>query len=471
MSSAQGRIARSFLALASGDALARVIAFLAPVVFARRMGERGPELYGVIAFANAVLLYFRNAAQCGIDLLGVRHVAEDERRIETVAPAILGVRTAIAVALALLLGLGALLFLDEPDGSVLALYGLTLIAVGPDTRWIHLGLQRSLPVAVARTLGELTFIGGVWFLVHEPSDVTTVPLSQVAGDLLTSALLFGWLRRQGLRVGLTLDWRRALPVLRRAFPLVLNVLLGLTIYNADLIFLRVFRDREAVGYYGASYQLISFMTNIAIAYSISLLPALTRVASDRPARQAMYHDSMAQVMAIGVPVAVGGCLFARPLIELVFEQDFAPSGPILAILVWVLPFTLSKEVDLVSLVVCGRERTVLRMTALAVGVNVVLNVALIPTFGMTGAAVATLITEAARAGIAGACARAEGFATTGLARLWRTLVASAGMAGVIWLAGVESIWVGVPLGAATYAALLAAVGGIGLRGGVPVLRV
>jgi len=249
------------------------------------------------------------------------------------------------------------------------------------------------------------------------------------------------------------------------------VLLGLTIYNSDLIFLRFFADRETVGYYGAAYQLISFLNNLAIAYSLSLLPALTRVATDLTRRNAMVQDSLAQVLALGLPVAVGGALLADEIIELVFGDAFAASGDALAWLVWCVPFILVKEVHLISLIVREREGTVMRMTAIAVVVNVLLNLALIPSFGMLGAAAATLITEAARAAIAGFHARGEGYPAWQWSRHWRAAVATAAMGALLLWLDPDSVFVGLVVGGLCYVGALAAVGGIRWRDSAPVLEV
>ncbi len=446
-----------------------MVAFGAQVYVANRLG---PAMLGVVGFANAVLLYFRNTAQCGVDLLGVRKVAEERERMPEAVPALLGCRTLIAFGLAALLAALSLAFLPSPEAEVLALYALTLLTVGPDARWVHTGFQDTRPVAVARVLGEVTFVGSVLLLVHAPEHIERVPLAQFAGDALTTVLLFVWLRRLGLPRVLRLDWAVAGPVLRRGLPLVGNVLLGLTIYNSDLIFLWVFRDQTTVGYYSGAYQLISFLINMAMAYSISLLPALTQAAreGDVP-RDGMYADAHAQSFAVGLPVAIGGAFTAGALMTFVYGDEFGPSGPALALLVFTVPFMLSKEVDLIALLVRGREGAVLRMTAWAVGVNVVLNLALIPTFGILGAAASTLATEAARAAIARVFAAAEGYPPTRLPRLARSLAAGGVMAAAFLLVGPTSLWTGLALGVVTYLGALAAVGGIGLRGRVPVLRV
>jgi O-antigen/teichoic acid export membrane protein len=361
---------------------------------------------------------------------------------------------------------------------VLSFYGLTLVAIGPNTKWIHLGLQDSRPVAIARTAGESLYLGLVLAFVTDSAHIPRVPLFQLCGDALVATTLFVWLRAKGFRIHVAFDWQKVKPIFARSWPLVANVLLGLTIYNSDLIFLRFLRDRETSGKYAAAYQLISFLINLAAAYSLSFLSGLARVQHDRERRDALYHTAAATMFALALPVAVGASLLAPEIIDLVFEKhgvlekQFAESGPILAILVWTMPFTVSKEVDLIALVAGGREKTVMKMTAWAVAVNFVLNVALIPPFGMWGAAWATLATEAIRAVIAAWCARKLAYPLTGLARFWRAGLAAAAMALAVRFAPELHVLVSVGLGALVYAGVLAAVGGVRFeRGKLPALRV
>jgi len=420
-------------------------------------------MFGVIGFASAVVLYFTHLAACGVDLPGIRDVAGDPSWIERHAPGILTARLLFSLALALVLGAGALLFLEPPESVVLALYGLTLIAVGPNPRFLHLGLSQPRPVAIARTLGEATFVLGVLLFVREPSDIGMVPWSQFLGDLLATALMVWWLAARGFRLPLRLDWALVAPVFRRSFPLVVNILLGLAIYNSDLIFLWLFRDSRTVGFYSASYQLISFLINMSWAYSYSLLPILARSAADRDARNALYMNSVAQSFAVSLPIAVGGALVAPQLVALVFGPEYEPAALPLAILLASVPFMLFKDVGMVALIVSGREKTVMRTTAVAVAVNLGLNVLVIPRYGMAGAACTTLATEVLRAMLVGGCVLAERYPQVDFKRLLKSSAAALAMGLVLFFFPPGSLWLGLALGAAVYAAALFASGGIVLR--------
>ncbi|MBM3992267.1 MAG: flippase [Planctomycetes bacterium] len=476
-------IARSFAALASGDAVGRVLAFLAGVYVAR---ELGAALFGVMAFGQAVVLYFTHLSACGLELTGAREIAADPTRTRTLLPSILCARTLISAALAALLCCAALAWLPPLDAAVVGLYSLTLFGQGPNPKFALVGLARPAPVALARTAGEAAYALLVLALVRTGDDLVFVPWAQALGDVLAALLMLLALRRLGHRVPLELDWPAVRPLFARSFPLVLNILLGLLIFNSDLLVLRAFRDATTVGWYSASYQLISFLINLAGAYSLSLMPALTRASEARGERRALYLDSLAQSVCIGLPIAVGGALCASELIELVFGAAYESSSAPLAVLVASIPLMAYKDVTMVAMVVAGREKAVLRITFAAVLFNLAANLLVIPRWGMVGAASTTLATEALRMGLGAWYVRRLGLPLLAPARVWRTALATCAMALAvaliplptprIFLPGlslaIPSVLVTVALGALAYALALAATGGLRLRrGALPTLEV
>ncbi len=451
-------VLRGFLSLASGEVAARFIAFGATVYLARTLGAAG---YGILGVALAVMLYLSRVADFGMEFfgLGIREIAADPGRIETLAPSLLAVRLLLAGAMVLALGAIAP-FLPQPDGTILVLYGLTLLAVGGGTRWIHVGLQRTRRVAAARAVGEATMAVLVLALVRGTGDLARVPLAQFAGDALAALILIASLRAWGYTLPVRLDFALVRPILARALPLVGSALLGLVIYNSDLILLRVFRDAASVGYYAASYLLVSFLLNIGVAYSQSLTPALTRTG----ARDALYHASTAQVALLTLPIAVGASLLAPRIVASIFGGAYAPAATALAILIWSIPLSLGREVATSALVVGHGQRRVFRLTAAAAVFNLAVNLAVIPRWGLTGAAVATVLTEAARAAASFWEARAVGFALPSLRGFWRPGAAALLMGVGLLVAPGLSVWIAVPAGAAAYALVLL---GLGFR---PALR-
>jgi len=251
---------------------------------------------------------------------------------------------------------------------------------------------------------------------------------------------------------------------RRSWPLVLSSLLGLVIFNSDFFFLRYFRDSATVGTYAVAYLLTGFCVNLGHSYSMSLLPAITRLKSDRDAERALYHNALAQVFAGSFPVAVGGCLVATQLMPVVFGPQYAAAAGPLQILIWSIPIALTRHVAQTVMVAHAEQKRMLAHAATAAGTNVALNLMLIPVWGMRGAAAVTVLTETIRVVPMLWDLQRAGLPMAPAARFVRVAAAGGVMALVLALCGFRNLWLAVATGALVYPVALYFFGGIRLRG-------
>lgn len=431
--------------------VARLLSFAATVYLARRLGA---GVYGVIGFVLAVRLYLQATVDAGIDSTGVRAVARDRGALAQVVPALITVRFVTALVLGLLTAAVAFLVLPRLEAAILAAYALTLLPLALNTRWVHIGLGNARPAAVARTMAEGLSLALMVTLIHGAGDIALAPVAQLAGELAAALLLAVLLARAGIRLSLPADWRPARETLLLTLPVLGHALLGLVMFNADLLFLRAFRPLDDVGRYAAAYTLVSFFLNLGVTYYHSLLPALSRPEGSTDAARAVYGLGLLRALAAGIPIAVGGSLLAGPLLGLFFGPTYAPAAPALAVLLWSVPVSLMLSVAHAGLVGAGQPAILLRTSLISAAVNVALNLALIPGFGMVGAAVATLLTEVLRASISLWFARAIGLVPLSWAGFAAPILAAGFMALVLVASGTRSVWVAVPLGAACYAAAL-----------------
>jgi len=388
------------------------------------------------------------------------------------APAIITIRLVAAVGLAVVVAAAAMVVLPHPDDMVLALFSLTLIPVGASARWILIGLEKTRVVGAAHAVGEAVMVLLVIVLVRDRTDLLFAPVSQFVGDALAAGMLLWWVVRQGIHLSVTFDWDAVRPLVARSVPLVGSALLGLLIYNSDLIFLRFLRDRESVGLYAVAYTLVSFIANMGGAYFLTLLPGLTRTTEVLEDHRVVYHAAAAHVFAVGFPIAVGGALLSTQIIDTVFGIGYSDSAAALRILVWAIPVSLLRDVPVMALLARGREDRILRLTAWAAALSILLNLLLIPPFGLIGAAAATVLTETVRMIVAVAVVRPYGISLTSTRRFLKPILAAVVMAALLILISPGSMWIAVAIGATGYLATLALLGGVSLRrGALPSLNV
>lgn len=422
---------RSFLTLGGGEMISRLIGFAATIYIARQLGA---DAYGIVGFAFAATLYLAILADGGMEQLGPREVAAGGPDVGRLVSSVLTARVLVSLVFAAgLAGLSPLL-LAGPDGTVLAAYGVTLLAAGLNGRWALMGLDRAGTVAWARILAETVKLAVILIGVRGPEDILLVPLAQFAGDGLAAILIAVALSRAGIELRPRLDRDILRSIFRSARPLILTSVLAMIIYNSDVLLLRAIRDTSEVGLYLAAYTLINFLGVLGITATVSLIPSLSRLHGDRDRGAALLQTGMARVVALGAPLAVGGSLLAGPLIDVVFGEAFAASGPMLAILIWSIPLLLIRSVFQAALIAGGQQRNVLHATIAAAAVNVALNLALIPWIGPLGAAAATVAAELVRMVAAARFVQAAGLRNPAPAAYWPPIAAAALMGATLAVA-------------------------------------
>lgn len=458
------------MALGGGEAAARILSFAGTVYLARTLS---PTLYGIVGVAMGVMLYLVQLADAGIELVGVPAIARAQNGEDAVriAAPVLSVRFLVALALTVVVIAVGVTILPQPDGAVLASSSLALLAAGLSTRWIHIGLEHAGSVAVARTVGELVALILIIILVRSAGDVGEVPLAQFVGAAITSLVMLVSLGRVGVR----LPWRwapsDAAPIFSRARHLVGFTLLGLILFNFDLIFLRVKSGAEAAGYYAAAYTLISFAANLIVAFAHTVLPNLARLHEEKAARNSLFETATAQGFALALPVGVGAWYVSHQIIAQIFGPAYTPGVLALQWLSWTIPLAALRELPVVALIAAGEEKALLRVNAVTAVSNVILVVAAVPTYGLVGAAAATVATEFIRLALATHAARQAGYPLLHVTRLLKATVATAAMGAALLVVAPTQLWVSIPLGGAVYAVGLLLVKGVNFRGRIPSLSV
>ena len=445
---ADTRTARSFVGLAAGEAVARLIAFAATLLVARRLG---PAMYGIIGVTSGIMLYLTQVADGGVELSGVPAVARQRTGLTELVSATLTGRVLVAVALSVIVVAIGVTAAPQPDGAILAVYASGLVFVGAGVRWVFVGLQRSTWVAAARVLGELTTLGVVIVALDDVGDVAFVPFASVLGAAVAALIMFAGLAQLGVRPIVSTNWSLSRDLFARGPHLVGFTLLGLVLFNADLIYLRVVSGEKAAGLYAAAYTFIAFAANLSVAWAHSVMPAIARPGQDPGWRASVYARAQALAFAAAIPVSAGGVVVASHLIDLVFGDEYLPAVSALVWLLPAIPLAAVREVVYAALIAApGGERQLVRVNALSAVFNLVILIPVVPRFGATGAAAVTVLTEALRLTVAVRASRRAGYPTPAVGRFRRPLAAALLMMAVLFAAGDRHLVVQVVAGMLLY---------------------
>jgi O-antigen/teichoic acid export membrane protein len=219
----------------------------------------------------------------------------------------------------------------------------------------------------------------------------------VAVEQVVASTLF--LLAYRVKVGRLGLWRfqlgRARDYLRTSWPLILSGVATTLNRRVDIVLLGVILSTSAVGTYAVAARLSEIWYFVPTAVASAVFPTVIRA---KDTSEALYRRRLQQLYgafvwaAVGVAVVV--TLVAEPLISLLYEEGFSEAAAVLVIHVWTAPFLFMGVLFSKWLIIEGLLMTSLVLHSLGAGLNIGLNLLLIPAYGPTGAAIASLISYA-----------------------------------------------------------------------------
>lgn len=185
------------------------------------------------------------------------------------------------------------------------------------------------------------------------------------------------------------------PIIKDAWPILLTGTVGALSFNTDIIMLGWWHAAEEIGIYSASQKIVFLLYSLPAILASAFFPALSRLIGqkEKDKIKQLMEKGAAASFVIAVPMAIGGIILARPIIELIYKQEYLSSIPtfqiLIATLLTVFPSTLIAN----ALIAYNQQKKLGLYTALGAGANIALNAMLIPVYGAAGAAAATLISQ------------------------------------------------------------------------------
>ncbi|WP_010612169.1 oligosaccharide flippase family protein, partial [Halococcus hamelinensis] len=237
-------------------------------------------------------------------------------------------------------------------------------------------------------------------------------------------------------------------------------LLVTSLYNVDIILLGLLVGSTATGSYRAALVIAQFLWLIPTAVQVGLLHSTSRLWSDgENARISILSSRAARfTLLFTLLLVLGVAALAEPLVSLYFGEGFSRTPEtVLYLLPGVLGLAVARPIFATSQG-HGNLRPVLLATGSAAILNVVLNLVLIPRYGVTGAAIATSAGYGSMVVFHIRAAQTLGFNPAADLRLSRTMATAALTAipifGLSWLLeGIIQLIAVPPIGFVVYTIL------------------
>jgi O-antigen/teichoic acid export membrane protein len=359
----------------------------------------GPEQFGLLNFAIALLGFFGAIAGLGLQGIAVREIVRDP----VTARLTLGTTTILQLIgglVAYLLLLGTIAFLRPEDvlsRTIVAILGITMLFKASEMAiyWFESQVQSKYTAWVQNSIFLVFAVVKAGLILSHASLIAFVWAMLVEAILVAIILMVVVDLRGPKLTSLSASTDRAITLLRDGLPLILSSLSVMLYMKIDQIMLGIMIGDEAVGIYSAATRISEAWYFLPIIIVASVFPAILESKKCNETQytirlQKLYDFMVILSLAVSIPMT----FLSNYIITLLFGAAYAQAGTILAIHIWGSIFVFlgiagSRWFLAENMLWLNFQRTAIGATA-----NIALNLVLIPKYGGIGAAVALVISQA-----------------------------------------------------------------------------
>lgn len=374
------------------------------VVLARLLS---PDAYGLLYLSISLFAIVTVAGKLGLGKSAARYITEHEETtpgqiphiIETVGLVLVVTLSLVTVGLVLAREQVAVLLGEPGIEPLLLVGGLYVITHGVfnSGRSICQGFKKiewaasiALVEAVVRPLVAvglvLAGLGAVGALVGY------VVSSFVAAALTVGAVYYLYS---------TAERRRVEPGLRRriieyALPITLTENSSTLMKRVDILLIGAFLTPLAVSYYVVAKQIMTFLKVPANSLGFAISPRYSEQLhrDNLETASRLYGEALTSTLLFYVPAAVGLVIVAEPTLRLLFGPEYTGGTIVLQLLTIYLVVQAISYITSGGLDYLGRAKHRAYAKGVTAVANLGLNLLLIPTVGIAGAAISTAGTYA-----------------------------------------------------------------------------
>lgn len=359
----------------------------------------GPEQFGLLNFAGAFVGLFGAIAGLGLQSIVVRDIVRDPAGKEET----LGTAAALQIAggvIAYGLILATIFWLrpDDPLAkTIVAILGALMLFKVSEVAayWFEAQVLSKYTVWVQNGV-FLVFAAIKVVLILRNAPLIAFAWATMAEAFVVALLMLAMLSLHGPRLRqLRMTLARAKGLLADSWPLVLSGIAIMIYMKIDQIMLGQMLDDTAVGIYSAAVRVSEVWYFIPMSIVASVFPAI--IAAKKHS-EALYHQRLQRLydlmVILSLAIAIPMTFLSGPLIELLFGSAYNEAGSILSIHIWASIFVFLGVAGGRWFIVESRQMLSLQRTVAGAVANVILNLFLIPAFGVIGAAFATVISQA-----------------------------------------------------------------------------
>lgn len=361
-----------------------------------------PEGIGAVNFLNSIVNYLILLTSLGIPMYAVREIAKaknDRRTRDMIATEIL-----ILSSILCILGYIGVWILAtfvpqiKEQAPLFFILSLSILFTALGANWFYQGIEDFKFITIRAIIIRSLSAAALFIFVKNQSDILIYGIITVGSTVGNNIINFFHLRKHLYISDLS---PKELRLLRHIKPMLqiflLNIISSLYL-NLNSVMLGFMTGDAQVGYFAAGTKISNIVITLIASATTVMIPRASNLIQEGQKEKfsSLINKMIDLTCFFAYPLTIGLMVLAVPATLVFCGNEYSESIPVLLFnspLILIISFTGIMAHQ--TLYPMGKVKLVIYSVAAGALANIICNIFLIPLFGSTGTAIATLVTETA----------------------------------------------------------------------------
>lgn len=323
----------------------------------------GTELYGLVIFTTVVAGYFTVFISFGFSMTGAKEVSihrNNSQKLSEIVSSILLIKLLLLLVCFLVL-YGYFIFYPSPNQVLFYLaFGACLLDV-IFPQWFFQGIEKMKFITIISLGAKLVFLGCVFVLVQEQSDVLWVPVANLIATIISGMASFYLIKKEGVRF-IFPSFLIVKYFIKESYHFFLSNVLIQIYANSNKVIIGAFLGMGAVAYYDLAEKIVNL---IRIPQGIISQVSFPRISSTK---STFFIKKILRVsIVINVFLYVILFVAAEYIVLLLGGEEMLSAVPIVQILGLLAPVVaVSNTMGVLTLIPFGFNKLFTKMIGVSV---------------------------------------------------------------------------------------------------------
>lgn len=355
----------------------------------------GPSNFGIINYAASIAAFMLPITQMGLNSVLVKELVDNPNEEgKTIGTALLMSLLSAFFSILSVYAFTSIINVGESTTIlVCVLYSVMLIfqALELITYWFQTHFL-SKYVSIASLISYvIVSLYKTYLLINQKNIVWFSVSYTIEYCLISIALLFLYKKLGGQ--SLKFSFGKSVKLISTSWPYIISGLMAVVYSQTDKVMLKIMVGDLEVGLYSAGASCITLVSFVFSAIIDSMRPYILDLKNKN---EEQYEKSVTCLYSIVFYLSFSFCVFCfffgKYIIAILYGQDYVNSVQILKLIVWYAVFNFYGGAQSVWFLAEKKQKYLTILGTSGALLNIILNLLLIPAFGASGAAIATIVT-------------------------------------------------------------------------------